>query len=136
MQRVLVIGQTPPPFHGQAIMIESLLGGEYKYAKLFHVRMSFSKEMDELGKFSLSKLLHLLKVIKDIVYFRIIHNVRILYYPPSNPETFPVLRDLAILCITRWMFKKTIFHFHAAGISELYPSLPWFLKILFRWGYF
>ena len=47
-----------------------------------------------------------------------------------------MLRDLAILCLTCWMFHKTIFHFHAAGISEIYPSLPWYLKFLFRWGYF
>ncbi len=117
-------------------MIKTLLEGEYTEVELFHVRMCFSKEMDELGKFAFSKIFHLLNVILKIFYFRVFHNVRVLYYPPSNPDTFPILRDLAILCTTRWMFQKTIFHFHAAGISEIYPSLPWFFKFLFRWGYF
>lgn len=136
MRKILVVGQTPPPYHGQAIMIKTLLEGEYTEVELFHVRMFFSKEMNELGRFTFSKVFHLLKVILEIFYFRIFHNVRVLYYPPSNPDRLPVLRDLAILCMTRWMFQKTIFHFHAAGISEIYPSLPWFLKFLFRWGYF
>lgn len=136
MNRILVVGQTPPPFHGQATMIKALLEGNYKEAKLFHVRMNFSKEMDELGKFTFSKIVHLLKVILQIFYFRIFHKVRVLYYPPSGPDKLPILRDLAILCMTRWMFQKTIFHFHAAGISDIYTSLPWILKVLFRWGYF
>ena len=66
--RILVVGQTPPPFGGQAIMIEALLDGKYKKAKLFHVRMSFSKEMDDMGKFALSKVFHLLKVVIEIIY--------------------------------------------------------------------
>ena len=117
-------------------MIKTLLEGEYNDVELIHVRMCFSREMNELGKFSFRKLFHLLKVVLEIFYCRVFHKVRVLYYPPSNPDKLPVLRDLAILCMTRWMFQKTIFHFHAAGISEIYPSLPWFLKFLFRWGYF
>ena len=136
MNKVLVVGQTPPPFGGQAIMIRTLLDGVYKQAKLFHVRMSFSKEMDDMGKFTLSKVFHLLKVVIQIIYYRIFHNVRVLYYPPCGPDMIPMIRDLAILCPTRWMFQKTIFHFHAAGLSEIYPSLPWCFKPLFRWGYF
>ena len=136
MKKILVVGQTPPPFGGQAIMIKALLDGAYKQAKLFHVRMSFSKEMDDMGKFALSKVFHLVKVIIEMVYYRVFHNVRILYYPPCGPDKLPMLRDLAILCMTRWMFQKTIFHFHAAGISDIYPALPWYLKFFFRWGYF
>jgi len=116
-------------------MIKTLLEGQYSQAKLLHVRMHFSKEMDELGRFSVSKTFHLLKVILKIVYFRVFRNVSVLYYPPSPPVRLPVLRDLAILCTTRWMFKETIFHFHATGISEIYPSLQWFKKILFRWSF-
>ena len=135
MQKILIVGQTPPPFGGQAIMIQTLLEGEYKEAKLFHVRMAFSKEMDDMGKFSVSKVIHLLKLVAEITYYRLFHKVRVLYYPPSGPDMLPMLRDLVILCMTRWMFKKTIFHFHAAGISEIYSSLPGFLKFLFRWAY-
>jgi len=136
MKKILVVGQTPPPYGGQAVMIDTLLKGEYVNAKLFHVRMCFSKEMNEMGRFSFSKVFHLVQVIVKIFYFRVFHNVRVLYYPPCGPDRLPMLRDIAVLCSTRWMFKKTIFHFHAAGSSEIYKSLPLYIKILYRWAYF
>ena len=71
MRKIVFVGQTPPPFGGQAIMIEKILQGTYKDVLLYHVRMSFSKEMDEIGKASLSKVFHLFNIIAKIYYFRI-----------------------------------------------------------------
>ncbi len=124
MIKVLVVGQTPPPFGGQAVMIERLLRGNLPGIELFHVRMAFSRTMAEMGTMRWSKLFHLLGVIAKIVYHRVVHGVRILYYPPAGPNRVPMVRDLAILLATRWMFDKTILHFHAGGLSELYPRLP------------
>jgi len=45
-------------------------------------------------------------------------------------------RDLVLLLSTRWMFRTTIFHFHAGGLSYLYPGLPRWLKWAFRRAYF
>ena len=55
--RILVVGQTPPPFGGQALMIQLLLDGAYEDIELVHVRMSFSKELKSTGKFKFVKLL-------------------------------------------------------------------------------
>ncbi|HEY2881365.1 MAG TPA: glycosyltransferase family 4 protein, partial [Pirellulales bacterium] len=48
------------------------------------------------------------------------------------PHRVPLYRDLAILLCTRWMFRRTIFRFHATGLSELYPQLPRLTRWLFR----
>ncbi len=136
LKKILVVGQTPPPYGGQANMIKTMLKGKYSNVKLIHIRMSFSKDLDDVGSFSLHKVFHLFRVIIKIVYYRIIQNIQILYYPPAGPDKVPMFRDLAILCPTRWMFKKTVFHFHAAGISTMYDTLPWYLKIFYRWAYF
>jgi glycosyltransferase involved in cell wall biosynthesis len=136
MVKVLVVGQTPPPYGGQAIMIEQMLEGEYFDLQLFHVRMAFSIEMDEIGKFRLSKVFHLFFVILRIIYFRFRYNIGVLYYPPAGPNRIPMYRDLAILICTRWLFKKTVFHFHAGGVSELYPKLLLVTRFLFRMAYF
>ena len=48
--RVLVVGQTPPPFGGQAVMIAKLLEGNYEKVRLYHVRMAFSPEMDSVAR--------------------------------------------------------------------------------------
>jgi glycosyltransferase involved in cell wall biosynthesis len=42
----------------------------------------------------------------------------------------PLLRDIAILLSTRWLFAKTVFHFHASGVSELIARLPLPLKLI------
>lgn len=136
MKKILVLGQTPPPFGGQAIMIKRLLEGHYRNARLYHVRMSFSKDMEDMGRMRLGKLLHAVGIIGKVVYLRLRHNIQILYYPPSGPDFLPMLRDMVILVAIRWMFPKTIFHFHAAGASEIYATLPDYLKATYRWSYF
>jgi len=136
MHKILVVGQTPPPHGGQSIMIERILEQDYSRIKLFHIRMSFSKEMDDIGRFQLSKLWHLVSIVFSIFVSKIKYKTTVLYYPPAGPDKIPMYRDLVILICTRWMFKKTIFHFHAGGISELYPNLSKIEKFLFRTAYF
>ncbi|MFZ0282429.1 MAG: glycosyltransferase family 4 protein [Bacteroidales bacterium] len=133
---VLTVGQTPPPFGGQAISIQNILRGSYRNLRFFHVRMSFSKEMDEIGKLRLLKIFKLPAIVLKIIYMRFRHNILILHYPPAGPDRIPMYRDLAILLSTRFLFHKTIFYFNAAGISELYKRLrPW-ERFLFRRAYF
>jgi glycosyltransferase involved in cell wall biosynthesis len=118
MKKILIIGQTPPPYGGQAIIIDYMLHGNYKNVKLFHVRMEFSKEFDERGKISFKKIYELFKIISQVLCIKYKNKINILYYPLSNSPKISVLRDAFILLITRLFFKKIIFHFHAAGISE------------------
>jgi glycosyltransferase involved in cell wall biosynthesis len=129
---VLVVGQTPPPVHGQAVMIERLLRGKYASVRLYHVRMAFSDSIGDVGRFRVGKIFHLLSVIAQIVYHRIVHRIQVLYYPPAGPNQVPIYRDLAILLCTRWMFCRTVFHLHASGISEMYPRLSRAVQFLFR----
>ena len=134
--KVLIVGQTPPPYGGQAIMIERLVDSSLAGVEFLHVRMAFSATMTEVGAFRWSKVAHMFAVILRIIYYRIFHRVRILYYPPSGPDRVPMYRDVIILLATRWMFSKTVFHFHAGGISELYDRLPGWMRWLYRGAYF
>jgi glycosyltransferase involved in cell wall biosynthesis len=131
---ILVVGQTPPPLHGQAIMIQSFLEGSYQDFRLTHVRMNFSRSVDEVGSFRLRKLSVLMTVLVEIVRARW-HGAAVLYYPPAGPKRNAILRDMVLLGATRWMFRKTVFHFHAAGLCEFYPRLRWWERPLFRFAY-
>jgi glycosyltransferase involved in cell wall biosynthesis len=130
--KVLVVGQTPPPYHGQALMIERLLRGQFARVQLYHVRMAFSDSIGDVGRFRIGKVFHLLGVIAWIIYYRTMHGVNVLYYPPAGPNRVPMYRDLVILNCTRWLFPRTIFHFHAGGVSELYSQLSRPVRWLFR----
>lgn len=116
-------------------MIEALLQGHYTSIRLFHVRMAFSTDMESVGKFALGKVLTLFTTIARVAWARFRFGARILYYPPSGPNKVPVLRDIALLCATRWLFSKTVFHFHAGGVSGFASQLPGLLRPLFRMAY-
>ena len=128
MEDVLLVGQTPPPVNGQTTMIEELLRGRYQGIRLHHVRMTFSRNIEEVGNFQLRKILILLSTLIEIVRARFKSRARILYFPPAGPTLIPVIRDIVLLVGIRWMFQFTVFHFHAAGLTEIYPRLPRLLR--------
>jgi glycosyltransferase involved in cell wall biosynthesis len=133
---VLVVGQTPPPYGGQAVMIQQLLSAGIPSIHFCHVRMAFSEDMDAIGRFQFQKVFHLVSVIFRIFFARLRDRPSVLYYPPAGPNRVPFYRDAIILILTRWMFKQTVFHFHASGISTLYPTLNSVERLLFRQAYF
>ena len=134
--KVLVVGQSPPPYGGQAIMIQRMLEHTYEGVDLRHVRMAFSQQISDAGKFQFRKVGHLVSVIARVVRERARHRTTVLYYPPAGPNEIAVLRDIAILLCTRWMFRRTIFHFHATDLWSIYASLSKPLQRLFRAAYF
>lgn len=135
-KRILVIGQTPPPFGGQALMIQALLDGDYENAELFHVRLDFSKNFDDMGSFKLYKFWGLFKAIIQTWIFRFYYNTSVLYYGPAGPNKIAMLRDLILLVSTRFLFTKTILHTHAGGSSKLYKDLGVLLRALYRIAFF
>lgn len=116
-------------------MIANLLAGNYTRIQLFHVRMSFSADMDSVGKFAPGKVWKLFTTILAIAVARIRYGTPVLYYPPSGPNNVPVIRDIILLCSTRWMFQRTVFHFHAGGVAGFEKELPAVLRPFFRVAY-
>lgn len=135
MKKILVIGQTPPPYGGQAVMINHLVSWNYENIMIYHVRMAFSRGMKDMGKLQLYKIIHLVSIILKIYYYRIFKGADILYYPPSGPNS-AVFRDMMILFPTRWMFRKTIFHFHASGLSKHLKRKNKIFQLIFRKCFF
>lgn len=128
--KILVIGQTPPPYHGQAMMIQRLVQAKFNRIQIFHVRLAFSNEVSSIGKFSFSKIFHLFSIILKTYKIRIAQKDLILYYLPSGPNLIPIIRDLLLLFFVKPLFKKKVYHFRAAGISEYLMSQPKWFQLL------
>ena len=133
MKKILVVGQTPPPYGGQAMMIQYMLDGEYKNIEMYHVRMCFSREFNDRGKFSLYKMLHIFTIIWNVWKMHWKYGINTMYYPVSSTPKVALLRDAVILMCTRWLFKEIVYHFHAAGVSEELPMYPLPLRGLIYW---
>jgi glycosyltransferase involved in cell wall biosynthesis len=132
MEHVIVLGQTPPPVNGQTVMIQAFLEGEYGELRLHYVRWNFSRTIDEMGAFQIRKLLILFETWADVAAARWKTGATTLYFPVTGPRMIAVIRDMLLLIATRWMFRKTVFHFHAAGLTEILPRFPIILKPLFN----
>jgi glycosyltransferase involved in cell wall biosynthesis len=133
--RILVVGQTPPPLGGQAVMIQTLLDGTYTNVELFHVRMDFSRDLNASGKLGIVKLWVLVRVVMEILYTKVRRAPDVLYYPPAGPRFLPVARDMFVLCFTRWLFRLTVFHFHASGLTDYRARLNPLLRKIFDLAY-
>lgn len=116
-------------------MIARLLEMDSTRLQLFHVRLAFSDDIGSVGKFAFRKVLVLFTTIWRIWYMRFRHGTSVLYYPPSGPARVPVLRDIILLSCTRWLFRHSVFHFHAGGVSMFQDRLPRPLRPFFRWAY-
>ncbi len=129
-------GQVPPPFVGQAIAIESFVGGEYERLELFHVPMTFSRRSGEVGKLRLVKVAKLPSLVIRILWARFRHGADVLYYPPAADGWVPFVRDLVVLGGCRWAFRATVFHLHAGGLAQAYSRMGGLGKAAFRLVYF
>lgn len=116
-------------------MIANMLAGSYHDVWITHVRMAFSLELRDGARLSLRKVAHVVSVAARIALARARTGATVLYYPPSGAGGLPMYRDIAILLATRWMFQKTVFHFHAGGVSEAYSSLPRWIRPFYRRAY-
>ncbi|MEQ9443795.1 MAG: glycosyltransferase family 4 protein [Cyclobacteriaceae bacterium] len=135
MKKILVVGITPPPYGGQAMMTERLIQARFEGLKLYLVRMAFSKSMSSVGNFELGKVFHMVEIVIKAAYFRFRYNIPTLYYMPGGSSFTPVARDIFILFFLRMLFSKTIFHFRAAGVSEIVDQQPALLRQLAKYVY-
>ena len=133
--KLLVVGQTPPPYGGQAVMMRMFLDGTYKVVSLYHLRMAYSDDMSQIGRFDFKKIRHLFGLVVLTYLRRLKIGPCYLFYPPAGPKPLPIFRDVFYLLCTRWLFQGTIFHYHAAGISERIALFPLPLRVLAKLAY-
>jgi glycosyltransferase involved in cell wall biosynthesis len=127
--RILVVGQVPPPWGGQAVMIQKLLDERLHGVDLFFVPMAFSNDMDEIGRFRWKKLFKLPQLVGRIWVARFRYGCNVLYYPPGGESLTAICRDIFVLLCCRSLFSKTVFHVHAGGFTDVVAGSP----RLIRW---
>lgn len=128
---ILLVGQTPPPFHGQSVVTAMLFEHQWPGFKVERLRMAFSDDLESVGEASWLKMWRLLCLILRTWKTVLTRRPRILYYLPASPNTAPLVRDILYLGAVRWMFPKTVFHYHAGGLDEFVnrkKSMPWLAK--------
>jgi glycosyltransferase involved in cell wall biosynthesis len=117
-----LLGQTPPPWHGQAVATQILFEHDWPDFDAECIRMDYSEDMDEVGRFSFRKVARLLRLIK--LTRRSLGRGResILLYPPASAKWVPFLRDVLFLACVRGKASRVVFIYHASGLAEFARS--------------
>ena len=131
---ILLVGQTPPPFHGQAVVTGILFDHDWGDLKVKRLRMAFSDDMESVGEASWVKVWRLVILVMNTWKVVLTSRPRILYYLPASPNMNPVVRDVIYLACVRWLFPKTVFHYHAGGLDDFYRGKKW-LRCITKWVY-
>lgn len=116
-KRLLIMGQTPPPFHGQAVATQMLFDHDWPEMEVVTLRMAFSGDMDEVGRFGLKKIGHLFKLTRKARKILKENPRTTLFYPPGSASWIPFLRDVVFLLLTRKHAAATVFIHHAGGLA-------------------
>jgi glycosyltransferase involved in cell wall biosynthesis len=119
--KLLVFAQTPPPHHGQSVMIRLMLeelGRPGQGFEFHHVNLSLSRDTSDIGRFRLGKLFLLLAACFKVLCVRLKHGPMALYYVPAPAKRGALYRDWVVMALCRPFFSKLILHWHAVGLGE------------------
>jgi glycosyltransferase involved in cell wall biosynthesis len=110
------MGQTPPPWHGQAVATQILFDHDWPGFTVHRLRMEYSEEMVEVGRFQWKKIAHLFHLIGAAKRILREHPGCVLFYPPASAKWIPFIRDFIFLSSVRHLAGSTAFIFHASGL--------------------
>jgi glycosyltransferase involved in cell wall biosynthesis len=131
---ILLMGQTPPPWHGQAVATQILFDHDWPDFHIHRLRMEFSHEMLEVGRFRWWKILHLMQLILKGGMILWKNPGCILFYPPASANWVPFFRDVVILLLLRPLAGKTVFIYHASGLAS-FCHKGWLRSFLAKLAY-
>ena len=118
--KLLVLAQTPPPLHGQSLMVRTLVDGlPAQGIEVHHVNLRLSLDAADIGRWRPLKIWHTLSGAVRAVIARFRHGCDTLYYVPAPPKRGALYRDWLVMLICRPFFPRLVLHWHAAGLG------PW-----------
>ena len=123
---IVLIAQTPPPFHGQSVMQKYLVDANWPWCRKFHIRLAYSEQVADIGHFHFKKIVRLYQVIAQLRKLTSPKKANLIYYPPAGPFRIPLYRDVITLWFARHRGYKVLLHFHAGGLDQLVNRLTAF----------
>lgn len=130
--KLLVFAHVPPPHHGQSYMVKLMLdgfGGDCRRRqpgavagpydiRCYHVDVRLSKRLQDVGDVRFGKFFLLLFYCAKAIWYRFRYGVKNFYYVPAPGKRAALYRDWLVMLLCRPFFKRTILHWHAAGLAK------------------
>lgn len=128
--KLIVVGQTPPPIHGQAICIQMYLNSKLKDSfDLIHLDTSDRRNLSNIGKFDYRNVYIALKCVLKMAYLCIFKKPSIAYIPISR-NNWAYLRDGLFIIVAKLSSNaKILIHLHGEDFRTFYESTNIFMKL-------
>jgi glycosyltransferase involved in cell wall biosynthesis len=117
--KILVLAQTPPPVHGQSLMVRAMVDGlPARGIEVRHVPIALSRTHGEIGSWQARKVFAALRA--GFAARRIARGGKFdaLYYVPAPGKRGALWRDLIVLGLARPAVPRLVLHWHAPGLGE------------------
>ena len=134
--KLLVLAQTPPPLHGQSVMVQTLVAGlPARGLMVEHVNLRLSRDHADIGRWRPGKLLAVLDACAHAIKLRFTAGCDTLYYVPAPGKRGALYRDWAVMLLCRPFFKRLVLHWHATGLGawlDAHATAPerWLTRLL------
>jgi glycosyltransferase involved in cell wall biosynthesis len=115
---VILVGQLPPPIHGQSIAIERIAAIRDDAFEIVTLPLNCSDDIESVGRFQFRKILRIVEVALKLRRMVGVCGQAVVYYPPASPAWIPILRDAIFFAFARGRHRNWVYHFHAGGLPE------------------
>lgn len=118
--KVLVIGDTPPPYTGCNVLLQQLLNSDLnKRFDLIFLDISDRRPNETRGRFDLSNVVLALYHSVLLTFMIARHRPEVVYLPLSQ-GLWGFVRDAVFINLAWLMRRRVIVHFHGSGFGEFY----------------
>ncbi|HVU15696.1 MAG TPA: glycosyltransferase family 4 protein [Candidatus Didemnitutus sp.] len=116
--KLAVLAQTPPPLHGQSVMVRALIDGLSRESiEIIPIEFRLSRSAADIGSWRPGKMVAVLEACFQAVAARLA-GADTLYYVPAPGKRGALYRDWLVMLLCRPFYRRLILHWHATGLDE------------------
>jgi glycosyltransferase involved in cell wall biosynthesis len=128
--KILLIGSTPPPYHGSSIYFKDFLEtlANCPALEVLHVETSDKRnDLNNLGKLDFKNISTALSSLVREAYLCARYKPQIVYIPIAQ-NTFAYLRDGLFILVGKVFKTKVVIHLHGSYFRNFYDQSPAYIK--------
>ncbi len=139
MEKTLIVGPLPPPYHGVAVMIKWLVEGLRKRNEIsfIHLNTQDPQKNKGFGKFTPRNSWFALKAIFVLFKLLLREEIEVVYIPISQ-NFWGFARDSLFVLISGFVFRrKVVIHLHGGYFKTFFTESFWlrkkYMKFVFKY---
>lgn len=130
----VIIGPTPPPYHGMSIFTRQILNSPTLRAayELVHLDTADRRPSDNMGRFELTNVVLGVSHAARLAWMMVRHRPSIVYVEVSQ-NTWAYVRDAVFIIVGRVLGARVVTHLHGSDLRAFYERSNPFVRWLIRW---